>query len=131
MRVEQTSVKTIDIPTQDVYKTTNDGRKKAVEMPGRRNVPLVRCYAFKEGKRHSFLLYNRSFDEAREVKLQLPYEPSEKVMIHRLTHKDPRTTNRKAYEVKIVEEATNDFGNGYRVMLPPSSALVLVNEERE
>ena len=130
MRVVQTRVKTIDIPTQKVYKTANDGRKNAIKMPGRRNVPLVRCYAFKQGRCHSFLLYNRSFDEAREVKLDLPYEPAPNVTVYKLTHKDPRTTNRKAYEVKILEEAKDDFRDGYTFTLPPSSAFVLVNAAR-
>lgn len=127
MKVAHEKVKTIDIPTKDVYKTDNHGAKHAVKVQGRKGIPLLMCYAFKDGNKQSILLFNRSFKEARTAEIKLPSTPSENVTIHKLTHKDPRATNRKVYQVKPTSEKRSDFKNGYRIEVPPSSLIILTS----
>lgn len=130
MKVEPTSVKTIDIPPLLMRKMDWLGRFKNRRMRGRQGILLTRCYAYRGGKRHSVLLYNLSFTEPRAIVLRLPYDPRPAAKGYFLQHANPRTTNRDGRNVEIREEALNDFAREFTLTLPPASACVLVSEEQ-
>jgi|GEM_PF-3282304 len=131
MEVDSSNVKRINIPKMKISHIDNHGRAHHNEISGRKNVPLTKCYAFQDGKKHSFLLFNRSFKESRKVKLELPYTPDSKAVLHKLTAKSPMDTNRKELKVKQLKKVINDFKNGYEITLRPGEILIINNEESD
>ncbi len=91
---------------------------------------LVKCYAFKEGKRWSICTYNRSFTTSQTITITLPYEPTTVYTQYLLTSDDVRATNAIDEHVRIIEEQKNGFSRQFTFTLEPSRALVLVNEEQ-
>ncbi len=130
MFVNDQSVKRIDIPLVTVTKLSNTGRRMESKLPGVKNVNIAKCYAFQDGKNHSFVLYNRSFTESRRVKLELPYKPSSKAVLYKLSAKSPTDTNRKELLVKQTKRKIDNFKNGYKVTLTPGEVLIINNNEK-
>jgi len=120
-------VLSVDLP--DKFVTKARGKQGFVEKltKGRKNIPMVKFYAFKKDKRYSYLALSRSFDEARKIKINVPYDPESKAEIYTLTHEDPRETNIEKLNYDIEKIDVSDFKNGYTFTLPPSSAFVIVN----
>lgn len=131
LQVDPMQVETVDLPARRSVGLGNNGRPSDKIVEGRTGVPLTRLYAFAEGRRYSFLALNRSFREPRTVQVQLPYAPARAATLYWLSHPDPRVTNRDGYEVRIREETRTDFRDGYTLVLPPASAVVVVNEAVE
>ncbi len=130
MQVDNRAVKRHDIPDMVSVHINNAGKPQNMNVSGRKNIPWAMCYAFKEGTRHSFILYNRSFSESRTVQLKLPYTPKATAKIVRLEHDDPTANNLEEYQIQMKESAVTDFKNGYTFELKPASAVVIVNEEQ-
>ncbi len=130
MSVQPKEVKTITIPDSIAMKMNWKGEKQEVKVKGRENVPMVSCYAFQDGKKHSLLLLNRCYSDTRTAKVVLPHAAGTHVSIHRLAYHDPRVTNRDELLYKIESEEKSDFSNNYSLKLPPVSATVLVYEEQ-
>jgi len=129
-KVEPTSVKLVDIPTRMAAQITWNGKKVKKRVRGRSGIQLVVCYSYRDGKKHMFVLLNRSLDEPRKVVLNLPYDPKPEAKLYILTSKDPRTDNRSAYNVKMREETRKDFNRTYSFTLPPCAVYLFVNEQR-
>ncbi len=125
--VDNSQVKRWDIPQIESSHIDNAGKVHLKLLDGRKNVPLIKCYSFKDGKKYSTLIYNRSFTEARTVQLSLPYTPETDAIIHKLTASSPMDTNRKELKVRQVEERINDFKNNYQVTLKPAEIFILTN----
>jgi hypothetical protein len=119
----------VDLPERKSVGLGNDGRPSDKIIEARAGVPLTQLYAFADGARYSFLALNRSFTETKRIRLQLPYRPAADYSLYRLQHADPRTTNREGYPVRIQEENLTGFQDGFELVLPPASALVVVNRE--
>jgi hypothetical protein len=130
LKVDERGVKTFDTPQMSVDDLDYRGKVHKETIPARDDIAWTRCYAFRDGPRYSFLMFNRSFTEAKGVTLQLPYAPAAEATLHMLTADSPRATNRNAYNVKVHETAIGDFKNGYTVTVPPGSVCVLVNAKR-
>lgn len=130
MSVDNSAVKRHDIPPMDSVHINNAGKALTKKLPGRKNIPWVMCYAFQNGPRHSYILYNRSFSEPRTVKLELPYTPSAEATIVRLEHDDPTANNVEEYKIQMKESHVTDFKNGYTFELKPASVVVIVNEQK-
>lgn len=128
LKVEPVSVATVDLPSRRSVGLGNNGRPSDKILDGRAGVPVTQLYAFADGSRYSFIALNRSFTESKTLRIHLPYRPSAEVTRHVLSHPDPRATNRDGYGVRIREVRGRDFCDGYELVLPPSSAVVLVNE---
>jgi len=124
------TVSTVDFPDMLVQDMDWRGRLRERILKGRKAIPMVKCFAFREGKRHAFALYNRWLDRPRRVTIKVPYAPRRRVVFHKLTHRDPRATNRERPNVRLTSEERDDFSRTYTFTLPPSSAFVLVNEAR-
>ena len=129
VKVEPSDVKRVDYSEEVAEKLNWKGDQKVKRtIPARAGIPLSLCYAFKDGKKRCILLINRTYDEPRQVRLSLPYEPSGRATVYTLTHADPRAHNRFQENVKIQSQTRDDFANGFTITVPPSSALVLVNQ---
>ena len=130
MVVDPVAVATVDIPDKKVLATTNDGKGSEKLVRGRKGVAWTVCHAFKNEKQYSFLLINRDLKNPRQIKLVLPYEPEAKAVFHMLTNPDPKSNNRKEYNVKLTELETGDFKNGAVITVPPASVYLIVNNAR-
>lgn len=130
LKVAPVQVETVDVPERRSVGLGNDGRPSDKTIPGVSGVPVTRLYAFKDGKRYSMIALNRSFTEAKTIRLDLPYQPKPEATEYWLTSADARTTNREGQAVTIREEKKSDFKSGYELTIPPASAVVLVNEGR-
>ncbi len=129
LKVEPVDVDRVDLPERKSVGLGNDGRPSDKIIEGRAGVPLTQLYAFADGARYSFLALNRSFTASKTVKLRIPYTPSSSFTTYELTHADPRTTNRDGYNVRIQERRQEGFRDGFELVLPPASAVVVVNRE--
>lgn len=128
LRVEPELVETVDLPARKSVGLGNNGRPSDKVVEGRAGVPVTQLYAFADGNRYSFLALNRSFTDAKAIRVRLPYQPAADFTSYTLSHPDPRATNRDGYQVRIREERRTGFRDGYELVLPPASAVVLVNE---
>jgi hypothetical protein len=130
MEVRAGDVKTFDIPTQVLDKINWKGEKIKRRIWGRNGITATACYAFQQGKEHSILLMNRMFDEARPIRLQLPYTPSPDAQVYILTAPDPRKANRFEENVKMSQDTLSTFQKDYTFTLPPASVYIIVNREK-
>lgn len=123
---------TIDLPEAqaDVVNQSNSADRRVRKFPGMKDVPLVACYPFKEGKRYSTMLYSRRIDAPTKVTLELPFDPMPSMKLYRLTADDPSAHNIDREVVTVQEETRRDAARTYSVTLPPASVLVLVNEAK-
>ncbi len=128
MAVETVSGATVDVPDKEVIRTSNDGKGSKGKVAGRDNVPLSACYAYQDGKRYTLVLINRDFKTARPVQLDLPAAGKKPSTLFALTHPNPKTHNRTAYNVKIQERVGSALAKQMTLEIPPASVLVLVGE---
>ena len=128
LNVERISGATVDVPDKEIIRTTNDGKGSKSKVVGRASVPLSACYAFLDGNRYTLVLINRDFKNARPVKLELPAAGTKTSQLFALTHPDPKTHNRKAYNIKIQESKGPALATDLNLEIPPASVLVLVGE---
>ena len=128
MEVETVSGATVDVPDKEIIRTTNDGKGSKSKVAGRANVPLSACYAFRDGTRYTLVLINRDFKAARPVQVDLPASGTKPSQLFSLTHPDPTTHNRSAYNVKVVESEGPVLAKEMKFDVPPASVLVLVGE---
>ncbi len=129
MKVDPVEVEKLDLPARKSVGLGNDGSPSDKIIEARAGVPWTQFYAFQKGARHSFLALNRSFTEPKTIRVKLPYKPAPGYTEYRLSHPDPRTTNRDGLNVRIQESARQGFKDGFELIVPPASAVVLVNEE--
>jgi hypothetical protein len=128
MAVERVAGVRVDVPDKEIIRTSNDGKGSKGVVPGRRQVPLSVCHAFRSGNRYTVVLLNRDLKHARPIRLDLPGKGREPSRVFALTHRDPRTHNRSSYEVRITEAKGPVLASGMVVTVPPASALLLVGE---
>ena len=127
LKVEPLEVERVDLPERKSVGLGNDGRPSDKIIAARSGVPMTQLYAFADGGRYSFIALNRSFTCQKTIRLTLPYVPETEFVCYMLSHPDPRMTNREGSPVRIREERKTGFRDGFEIVLPPSSALVLVN----
>ncbi len=131
MVVKEEKVKTVDFPAETVEKENYNGKSTVKRtIDAKKEIPFTRCYAFQDGKKHSFILINRHYNEARPIQLKLPYNPSSTLKIYALTADDPGVSCREEDLVLVQEETRDDFTRDYTFIAAPSSVYVLVNEEQ-
>ncbi|MEI6033099.1 MAG: hypothetical protein WCS65_02310 [Verrucomicrobiae bacterium] len=123
--VQRLEGKTVDVRDKEVLRTSNDGKGSKDKVLGRLNVPLLACYAFRDGAKFSVMLINRSMAETRTAQLDLPKEASGKSLLATLTHSDPKANNRKDENVKIQESAGPEIKSGMQVAVPPASVVIV------
>lgn len=130
MVVQRVSGERVDVPDKEVIRTTNDGKGSKGTVPGRKQVPMTVCQAFKDGDRYTLVMINRDLRQPRTFRVELPVKGRAPTRQYLLTHADPRTHNRFSYEVKIQESAGPALESGLTVTVPPASSLLLVNDKR-
>jgi hypothetical protein len=124
LKVRRVSGTTVDVPDKEIMRTTNSGQSKAT-VTGRKNVPVTACHVYRDGNRYAILLINRDLSGIRRIELDLPFEGSHPAQLTALTHPDPKTHNRSAYNVKLSRRDGPALKNGMRVDLPPASVYVI------
>jgi hypothetical protein len=129
LSVQRLEGKTVDVPDKEIVRTSNDGKGSKETVQGRRNVPLLACYAFRDGAKFSVMLINRSMTETRTAQLDLPKEASGKSLLATLTNPDPKANNRKEENVKIQESAGPEMKSGMQVAVPPASVVIVSTEK--
>lgn len=123
---------TIDLPETlaDTVSQSNSANRRQRTFPAVPDMPLVDCYPFREGKRHSFMLLSRRIDGPTKVTLELPYEPQSAYTIHALRGDSPGLHNIDEEVVKVETFEREGMTRRHTLMLPPHSVLVLVNEAK-
>lgn len=123
---------TMDLPeTQaDVVSQTNSADKKVKSFPPVPDLPLIDCYPFQDGKRHSFMLISRRLDGATKTTLELPYEPESNYTLYSLGGDSPALHNIDGEIVKVVSEEKTGMTKSFTLDVPAHSVLVIVNQAK-
>ncbi len=123
---------TMDLPATeaDVVSQTNSADKKVKSFPAMPDLPLVDCYPFQDGKRHSFMVISRRLDGSTPVTLQLPYEPEPSYILYTLGGSSPALHNIDEEAVKVVRENKQGMTKSFSFDLPAHSVMVMVNDPK-
>ncbi len=123
---------TIDLPDAevDIMHQTNSADRKLKTLPGVPGLPLVDCYPFQNGKRHSFLFISRRLEGSTPVTLELPYDPEDSYTLHTLAGDSPALHNIDEEVVKVVTTEHQGMTKSFTLQIPPHSAVVLVNNAK-
>ncbi len=134
MHIEEGKQDTVNLPEVKIGRfgaqTAEQARTTNMTKPAIKDVPLTRVYAFKDDKRNSFLMLNRSYSKPQTVTIHIPYTPHSVFTEYLLTHKNPATTNRDGYNIQIQETEKKGFTKTFTYTIPPTSAVTLVNYEQ-
>ncbi len=123
---------TIDLPEAEVdtVNQTNSSDRKLRTLPGVPDLPLVDCYPFQNGKRHSFMFISRRLEGSTPVTLELPYEPEDSYTLHTLAGDSPAVHNIDEEVVKVVTAEKKGMTKSFTLQIPPHSVVVLVNNAK-
>lgn len=123
---------TIDIPeTQaDVVNQSNSADRSVKSFPPLPDLPLIDCYAFKDGKRYSYMFISRRLDGKTPVVLNLPYQPKSDYTMYFLGGDEPGLHNIDEEVVTVQTFERNGMTKNHTFSMPPHSVMVLVNEEK-
>ena len=123
---------TIDIPeTQaDVVSQSNSADRKVKTFPPLPDLPLIDCYAFKDGERYSYMFISRRLAGETPVVLNLPYDPKPEYTLHTLAGDGPGAHNIDEEVVTIVTTEHEGMGKRFSFKMPPHSVIVIVNESK-
>jgi len=87
-----------------------------------RNVHEIDAYAFRDGKRHSLIVFNYGLHNARRIKIDTPgLAHDANATLSRLVSSSPGDTNEETVKVRIVEERAT----GGEITLAPCSMAVI------
>jgi len=94
-----------------------------------RDIPVVWSYGFAEGGRRGLILMSLDVSTARPVEIAFAGRPVQnKASLWRLSAEKITAGNEFEAgppQVAVAQETLNDFGPGYKIMLPPHSMTVL------
>ncbi len=129
---ETAEMVTLDVPeTQaDVVNQSNSANRKMKSFPPLPNLPLVDCYAFKDGKRYSCMFISRRLDGPTPVEINLPYTPKSAYTVHMLSGDDPALHNIDEEVVSVKTTENKGMQKNFTFSMPPHSVMVLVNEAK-
>ncbi|MDF3129475.1 hypothetical protein P0Y35_09745 [Kiritimatiellaeota bacterium B1221] len=121
------SMVTLDLPeTQaDVVSQTNSANKKVKSFPPVPDMPLIDCYAFRDGKKYSYMLISRRLDAPTPVTLELPYTPESDYKIHALMGDSPALHNIDEELVKVQTFERTGMTQRFSFHVPQHSVLIL------
>lgn len=125
-----TKMVTLDLPESkaDVVNQSNSANRKEKTFPPVPDLPLVDCYAFRDGNRYSYMLISRRLDGPTPVTLELPYEPKSAYTLHTLSGDRPDLHNIDEEAVKIETTEHEGMTRRQTLTIPAHSVMVLVNE---
>ena len=123
---------TLDLPDAevDVLHQSNSADRSVKTLPGVPDLPLIDCYPFQKGKRHSFMFISRRLDGFTPVTIELPYEPEDSYTLHTLAGDSPAVHNIEEEVVKVVTTTHQGMSRSMTLQVPPHSVVVLVNQAR-
>jgi len=93
------------------------------------SIPILAVYPFKYNDRYSYLVINRDLEKSVKVQLDLPYTPSNRSLIVKLTGDDAYLHIDDSPEdiVHLNYTLVDDFTDNYTITLSPHSAYMIVN----
>jgi len=99
----------IDLPARVMLRKRNDGSIRKRPLPAAEDVPLVACYAFRDGERFAVFLISRTFEGDTTVQVDLPWKVADAVEIARLSGASPMAHNTDENQVRIEKTVTTNF----------------------
>ena len=129
---ESKEMVTLDIPKTeaDVVNQSNSADRSVKSFPPLPDLPLIDCYAFKDGKRYSYMFISRRLDGETPVVLNLPYDPKSNYTIHYLGGDRPGLHNIDEEVVSVQIFERKGMRKQHQFTVPPHCVLVLVNEAK-
>lgn len=120
----------LDLPETeaDVVSQSNSADHKTKSFPAVPDLPLVDCYAFRDGARYSFMLLSRRLDGSTEVTLELPYQPESAYSLYTLGGAEPGLHNIDEEVVRVVKEEKKGMTKIFTLSIPAHAVVVLVNK---
>ena len=112
-------------PTRDVpaWINSTNGGTAAPAMP---NMPLVACYAFRDGTKYSTFVLSRKLTGDTPVTLRFPFTSVSSGTLYKLTG-DPRARNDQGtLNIQETQEPVTDFAPNYPFSMPPGSVFLFV-----
>src|SRR4030042_1101752 len=94
-----------------------------------RDITVVWSYGFAEGRRRGLILMSLDVSSARPVEIAFAGRPVQnkaslwRMIAEKITANNEFEVGRP--QVEVAQETLNDFGPGYKIMLPPHSMTVL------
>jgi hypothetical protein len=127
-----TRMVTLDLPESraDTISQSNSANRRVRTFPPVPGMPLIDCYAFRDGSRYGFMLISRRLDGPTRVTLELPYEPQSAYTLHELTGESPALHNIQEEVVRVRTHEREGMSRRHTLMVPAHSVLVLVNQSR-
>jgi hypothetical protein len=127
---ETVEMVTIDVPeTQaDVVNQSNSADRKVKSFPPLPDLPLIDCYAFKDGKHYSYMFISRRLDDDTPVVLNLPYKPQSNYILHTLAGDSPALHNIDKEVVTVETTPHEGMTRRFKLEIPPHSVIVLEND---
>jgi len=127
---EASEMVTLDIPeTQaDVVNQSNSADRKVKSFPPLPDLPLIDCYAFKDGKSYSTMFISRRLKGDTPVVINLPYEPQSAYTLHTLAGDSPALHNIDEEVVTVETTQHEGMTKRFEFSMPPHSVVVLVNQ---
>lgn len=136
--------------TGSFKKAMEAGKNSVGKKTETREVPLVKCYAFRDGDRYTVAVLSLKLDGKHNdqdfgdgyspVTISLPFKSAAKISMMKLVG-DPRDNNREERKVKLVEQSVpasalhgglfqiNETTGGGKGGIPPGTAFVYVFED--
>lgn len=113
-----------------VVSQTNSADKKVKSFPAVPALPLVDCYAFRDGDRYSTMLISRRLDGQTKTTLEFPCDLQSKYTLHTLGGSSPALHNINEEAVKVVTEEKEGMKKTFTLDVPAHSVLVIVSQAR-
>ena len=99
---------------------------KANALPEMVEAPYIRSFAYKDGDRYGLVLFNLDLSRSHPVHLALPPASSvSDAQLTKLQGDSINANNENGVGVTLQTEVLPDFGQGYEMMLPPHTMVVL------
>ena len=124
------STPTTDLPTTEIIKERVDQRTKEVTeikrpLPAISGIPLVQCFAFRDGKTLSLAILSLQPSGDTKTTITLPAAPAGPMKKRTLNGPSALSTNIEAEEVKISDSEVTPQGQKIELDIPPHSLTVV------
>lgn len=123
---------TMDLPETraDVVSQTNSADKKVKSFPAVPDLPLIDCYAFRDGDRYSTMLISRRLDGPTKTTLEFPCDMQSGYTLHTLGGSSPALHNINGEAVKVVTEEKDGMKKSFTLDVPAHAVVVIVSRAR-
>ena len=123
---------TMDLPgiRADIVSQTNSADRKLKSFPAVPGLPLIDCYAFRDGNRYSTMLISRRLDGPTKTTLEFPCDMESRYSLHTLGGSSPALHNIREEVVRVVTGEKEGMKKSFSLDVPPHSVVVIVSQAR-